>query len=152
MGDELSFFGIKTKVQGVLQMTDTPIDDFHFLSEKQYLELKGKEGKLFIKISSEDIPKLFYKYDGNDTSLRFNLSEGSMNDYHFIEIDGKTYVPIIFGAKEAEMMKEEKIFSKTGDRIEGFFGTNAVVIGIIEPTDTALDMIHLMPLDSGQLE
>ena len=150
ISDELTFFGIKTKVQGILEMTDTPIDNFHFLSEKQYLELKGKEGKLFIKISSEGKPKLFYKYNLNDTSLKFNLSDGNMNDYNSVDIDGKTYVPIILGAKEAEMMKEEKLFSKTGDKMEGFFGTNAVVIGIIEPTDTALDMIHMIPLDEKQ--
>jgi hypothetical protein len=50
------------------------------------------------------------------------------------------------GGKEAEMMIKEKMFSNVGDKIEDFFGKPVFIAGILEPTNTTLDMLHYMLL------
>lgn len=52
---------------------------------------------------------------------------------------------IVIGSKEAEMMREEGLFSKVGDTIDNFFGVPKVrIAGILAPTNTVLDEYHLM--------
>ena len=52
---------------------------------------------------------------------------------------------IIIGDSEARMMREEKLFTKTGDRIKDFFGLPEItVIGILAPTGTILDNVHIV--------
>lgn len=50
---------------------------------------------------------------------------------------------VIIGAKEAQMMKEEKLFTKAGDIIPNFFGLPQVrVAAVLAPTGTVLDEYH----------
>ncbi len=52
---------------------------------------------------------------------------------------------MVLGYEEAMMMKEEKLISAAGDKLENFFGLNQVIVaGIIKPTGTALDNFHLL--------
>jgi len=50
---------------------------------------------------------------------------------------------IVLGFSEAEMMREEKLFSSIGDGIEGFFGLDVRIAGILERTGTIIDDAHL---------
>ena len=52
---------------------------------------------------------------------------------------------IIVGSAEAAMMREEGLFSAVGDRIDGFFGQDVIIVGVLEETGTALDMMHVLP-------
>jgi hypothetical protein len=153
-GDELNdLFGINTKVEGILDSSGTFADDFHFLSSEQYNKLQGDSDVLIVKLKDENTPKLFYLYDAeNPSSAKIELSEGNMNLFndHFVGknySDKKIYYPIILGAKEANMMREEKLFTKTGDTIDGFFGKNVIIVGITKETNTGLDMIHIVQSD-----
>ena len=42
------------------------------------------------------------------------------------------------------MMKEEKLFEKTGDKIENLFGVNVTIGGIYNKTGTIIDEMHFV--------
>jgi hypothetical protein len=89
--------------------------------------------------------------DINETvPLKFKLAEGSMSGYNVHNLDGKIYYPIIIGSKEAEMMREEKLFVSTGDAIRDLFGNNFIVAGVLEETNTSIDMLHFVPLNESE--
>ena len=152
-GDKINdLFGINIIIGGVLSKTSTIIDEMHFVSLENYNKLNGKENIVFIKLTDENVSKVFYNYPiSKDINLNFKLSEGSQENYKTYDIMGKTYYPIIVGYNEANMMKEEKLFEKTGDTIEGFFGKDVIIVGIMEETNTGLDMMHLVPLSEEEL-
>lgn len=143
-GDSLKdFFGINTTIGGVLAKTGTPIDEFHFLSENQFSALQGEENRIFVEIEDKD-PEMFYSY-ANNSPLKFRFKEGSLKDYIIHEMAGEKYYPAIFGSTEAQMMIDEKLFTATGDIIKGFLGKNIIIVGILEPTNTTLDIMHILP-------
>ena len=82
------------------------------------------------------IPKLFL---GSDTiTNEFTISEwtGIMNS---------TGAEMILGYTEAQMMKRERLFTKVGDSLSGFFGLWTVkIVGIVWPTNTLLDEAHII--------
>ena len=148
-GDELKgLFGIDTKVEGVLSETGTFIDDMHFVSDEEYVKMDAEENVLFVKFKDSKTPKIFYLYDTNQPSpVKIVLSEGNMNLFYTHLIGNKLYHPVILGSSEAKMMREEKLFANTGDTIEGFFGKDVIIVGVINKTGTALDMSHVVEKD-----
>ncbi|MFA6213924.1 MAG: hypothetical protein WC717_01470 [Candidatus Micrarchaeia archaeon] len=144
-GDTLSgFFGINTKIEGILSKTDAPLDMFHFLSKRQFDSINGSRS--IFALAKEGTPKIFMKYDAN-SSLKLKIAEGSMNDFWARDVYGKRVCPIAIGADEAAMMRSENLFSKPGDQINGFFGNDVVVAAVLEKTSTPLDMMHLFSAD-----
>lgn len=136
-------FGVDIIIGGVLEKTNSPIDDIHFLSEETFEKINGDENKLFVKLKERE-PKLFLTYEIEDKNkIKFDLIEGNIENYKVTSIDGKEYLPLIIGYKEAKMMKDEKLFSKPGDKINGLFGNDFVIIGVIKETNTSIDMMHL---------
>ena len=152
-GDKIeNLFGMNVTIGGVLDKTGTIIDEMHFISEENYNKLDGKENVVYIKLSEENSSKVFYNYPLlKNTSLNFKLVEGDILNYKTYEINGKSYSPTIVGFNEANMMKEENLFKNPGDKIEGFFGRDIIIVGIIEETKTSLDMMHLIPLTKEEL-
>ena len=51
---------------------------------------------------------------------------------------------IVLGALEAETMKSEKFFEKPGDTINGLFGIDTLVEGVLEKTGTISDYFHFV--------
>jgi hypothetical protein len=83
---------------------------------------------------SDTEPKLFLETVTYDKNLP--LMEGSFS-----------LLPneVVLGVKEAMMMREEKLFTKTGDEITNLFGASKVKIsGILAETGTVLDYYHLV--------
>jgi len=148
-GDELKdLFGIDTTIGGILDTTGTFADDFHFLSSEQYNNLNGDSGVLLVKFKDVNTPKLFYLYDKNAPSpAKIELSDGNINLFYEHIIDKKIYYPLIIGSKEAKMMQGEKLFEKTGDTIDGFFGKDVMIVGIAKETNTSLDIMHIVEKD-----
>ena len=145
-GDELKdLFGIDTTVEGILDSTGTFADDFHFLSGEQYNKLQDDSNVLRVEFKDANTPKLFYIYDkDNPSPAKIELADGNINLFYEHIIGKKIYYPIIIGSKEAKMMQEEKLFTKTGDIINDFFGKDVIVVGIIKETNTGLDMMHIV--------
>lgn len=153
-GDNLTdFFGIeKVYIGGVLEKTGTPVDDMHFLSLHNFEKVNGEEGRVFSKLTPDKVPKMFYYLGLNESvPAKFVLAEGGMSGYKVHDLGGAEYYPLILGSNEATMMREEKLFRETGDVIRGFFGRNIVVVGVLEQTNTSLDMMHFVPLKADWL-
>jgi hypothetical protein len=146
------FFGITTTVGGILVNTSTSLDDMHFLSATQYAAINGEEGRVFVVRSPEGMGKLFYKKGiDEEIPLSLELAEGTMDNYQMQTVNGKQYNPILVGFQEAQMMRSEKLFTVPGDTIDGFFGQNVYVAGILAENKTALDMMHVTPFVQGEL-
>jgi Cu+-exporting ATPase len=83
--------------------------------------------KVFTTINAENIKGL-------------KVSEGSL----IIEDNS-----MLVGYDEAMMMKQEKLFSKPGDTLNDFFGINNMKIaGVLAPTGTALDKMHIVNVNT----
>ena len=148
IGDSLIDYDITFRVDGVLAKTGTFADDFHFVHSTQFTELKGDSDVLLVKFKDPTTPKLFYLYDKeNPSPVTIEFSDGSMALFYKHIVEKKVYYPVIIGATEAKMMQEEKLFAKVGDTIDGFFGKDVIIVGIIKETNTGLDMIHIVEKD-----
>ncbi len=92
--------------------------------------VNGKEIKM---VDSNGNPKAFVAIDQQGLDeLKLKEGDKSLGD-------NKVYI----GAEEAKMMREEKLFTRTGDKIQNFFGAPEVEIaGVLEPTGTVLDYYH----------
>jgi len=152
-GDTITgLFGINPVVGGVLKRTFGLIDDMHLVSETEYQKIEGEEGRVFIVIKDNKSPKLFFVLaTGADPPIQLPFAEGSLSEYTVREINGKQYYPVILGSGEAAMMKFERLFKKPGDTIEGFFGKNIVIAGILEKTNSIVDMAHISPLSEADI-
>lgn len=152
IGDPLEELGVNMTVGGVLEKTGTFVDEVHFLSERQFELLNATEGRMFVKFTAEGAPKIFYRLaPGSGLPANLSLAEGSMDYYEVHKIAGREYYPVIIGSSEAKMMREEKLFSKPGDRLEGFFGQDVIVAGVLNASGTPADMVHFIPLEEGDL-
>jgi hypothetical protein len=148
IGDDLEDYTITFNVNGILAKTNTFADDFHFINVEEYNLLQGESDRLLVKFKDAKTPKLFYLYDKtNPTPANIVLSEGNMNSYYQHIIGKKLYYPLILGYDEAKMMREEKLFSNTGDTLDGFFGKNVIIVGVMKKTDTGMDMLHVVEPD-----
>lgn len=61
-----------------------------------------------------------------------------------VYIGGKKYTPVYIGYDEAKIMTDEKLFTKEGDTIIGFFGNDVIVSGILPDTNTEYDTYHFV--------
>ena len=81
------------------------------------------------------VPKIFLGSNSIVSGLR--IQEGTATFTNAAEM--------IIGSKEAQMMKNERLISKVGDSLTNFFGLPSVkIVGILAPTNTLLDEIHIM--------
>jgi hypothetical protein len=150
-GDSISgLFGIDVEVGGILRKTGTIVDDMHFITRNDYVRLDGEEAKAYFKLSEDGEAKAFYVLASGESML-LDFSSGGWVDYQVKQYGGKPYYPVILGSKEARMMKEESLIGGSGDRIDGFFGQDVHIAGILKPTGTALDMMHILPLPESEL-
>ena len=148
IGDTLIDYDITFRVDGILSKTNTFADDFHFINAQQYTKLNAESNVLFVKFKDPQTPKLFYLYNKDSKApVSIKLAEGNMNLYYKHVIGKKIYYPLILGFDEAKMMREEKLFTKTGDTLDGFFGRDIIIIGILEKSDSSLDMMHVVEKD-----
>lgn len=152
VGDSVeNFFGLNATVAGFLVQQNAPVDDMHFVAARDFDAVQGEEGRVFFE-KLDGMPKVFYTLRvGEQTALVIPFAEGDATRYVYSDIDGKRYAPLVIGAAEAAMMREEGLFTAIGDRIDGFFGHDVVVVGVIEQTGTALDMMHVLPFDATEL-
>ena len=90
-------------------------------------------------IAEKELIKGFYPVDETNVPERF---QASIHGFDPVVSKGKTYLPIYVGSTEAKMMIDKKLITKEGDVIEGFFGNDVIVAGIIPETGTLLDTFH----------
>ncbi|MCX6793285.1 MAG: heavy metal translocating P-type ATPase [Candidatus Falkowbacteria bacterium] len=140
-GDNLTdFFGLaNVKIVGILTQTGTLIDDYHFINNKTLAKMTNV-ANIQIIADKENVD-IFYKGDKN--SLPDKL-KNSINSFEKIKINNKEYWQVYIGYSDAQMMINEKEFSKPGDIIEDFSGNNVVIGGVLPKTNTILDQMHFV--------
>lgn len=143
------FFGINTAVEGILKKTGQPADMLHFLSATQFAKIEGREGVVFSRLTEKKEPKMFFVYDLKDKPpFALPFAEGKIRDFaSYTDDNGGKICPLIVGADEAKMMREEKLFSSVGDRLEGFFGNDVEITGVLAKTNSSTDMFHFVSPD-----
>jgi len=151
IGDNIEDYTLQFKITGVLAKTNTFADDFHFVNQEQYNLLNGEENKLLIKFKDAKTPKLFYLYDINNSAVKIELAEGNIGYYNVQILNNKIYYPLILGYDEAKMMREEKLFTHIGDKLDGFFGKDVIIVGIIQKNNNSMDMMHIVQSDFFEL-
>jgi Cu+-exporting ATPase len=108
--------------------------------------MKNSESSNVIALkTSQGMDKMFYRLDGSvPKELQGKISKDGFNPVY---IGDKKYLPVYIGAKEAEVMLEEKLFSKEGDTLTGFFGNDVIVSKILTTTGTDFDNYHVVGRD-----
>ncbi len=93
-----------------------------------------------IKINfAENSPKIFAQISGSVVGLPMEKGSDQL---------GKD--EMIIGYEEAQMMLKEKLFEKPGDSLANFFGvTNMKIVGILKPTGTFLDNVHIIKSETS---
>ena len=147
----MGFFGINPSVEGVLENTNGPLDYFHFVSPAEFAQVTGDQNRIFIKMDGSTA-KAFYTNGPEAKKLpgSLSLAEGTYADYKRDEIVGNTYYPIIIGSKEAGEMRSEKVFANLGDSFEKF-GKRFIVTGILNKSNSIMDIAHIVPLGPNEL-
>ena len=136
------FFGVpEMKVVGILAPTGTILDQYHIVNSETFNQLISV-AKVETLLAPDGSTKLFYMIEKNiPEKLQANIPTDGLNAFY---IGGKKYTPIYIGADEAEMMIQENLFKEEGDLIEGFFGNDVVISGVLPKTNTILDNVHFV--------
>ncbi len=147
IGDNITDYDINFTIKGILTKTNTFADDFHYVNNEEYTKLNGESNVLLIKFKDKT-PKLFYLYDiNNPAPINLEITEGNLLYFNKHIEKNKTYYPVLLGADEAKMMKDEKLFTRAGDIINDFFGKDIFIVGVLTKTNTSIDMMHIVEKD-----
>jgi hypothetical protein len=138
------FAGGEINVTGVLEKTGTILDMAHIVSKGTFDAINSP--KIITKFTEEGMPKFFYIIDNSESNWPpgTEFAVGSKTDFVIRNIGGKPYYPVVLGSGEAKMMISEKLISGVGAKIDGFFGRDSYIVGILEPTNSSLDMLHFI--------
>lgn len=99
-------------------------------------------GNILKVTTPEGMEKQFYLI--NDKSSKEIVSKLPADGFNPVFIGGKKYIPIYIGYDEAQVMKNENIFSKEGDTISNFFGNDVIVSSILPKANSASDNYHFV--------
>ena len=137
------FFWVpKVKIAWILEPTWTFIDDTHILNSDNFNKLSLPEDLLITQTPFWEM-KYFYLFDGNNIPERFKtlINPKKLN----FDLNNKRYLAAYIWYNEAQMMIEEKLFSKTFDKIEWLFWNDIIVAWLPKKTYTLYDMFHFVP-------
>ena len=129
-------------VSGILNQTGTVLDGWHLVNRATLAKMSSATKLHFV--AEEEILKGFYPVDSTNIPEAFARD---MKGFDPVRMRGKTYLPIYVGSGEARMMIEKKLIAKVGDIIDGFFGNDVVIAGILPQTNTILDELHFVGED-----
>lgn len=146
-GDTIKdFFGLpEVRIGGVLKPTGTVLDEFHVMGKETFQRLKT-DAEVDALVTESGELKFFYRVsrDNSPEAFRTVMTEDAFTP---VKISGKRYLPIYIGSAEAEVMLAEKLITKEGDLIDGFFGNSVIVAGILPETKSVLDAFHFVGSD-----
>lgn|GEM_PF-826234 len=152
--------GINATVEGILQRTGQPLDNFRFLSAGQFAKIDGRGNEIFVRLDGKREPTVFFVInasnapadsgDPGSAGLPFSakFAEGRAGSLaSFSDEDGEKTCPVVLGADRASAMRAEKAFSAVGDRIVEFFGNSVEVRGVLSKTNSSIDMLNFVGSD-----
>lgn len=137
------FFGIPTtEISSVYLPTETILDFAHVVTD----ETKGdflRGAKIATKSLPDGTSKFFFVLDGKNTPPQYkDITEIKYTNARLI--GDKPRIPVFLGYEEAMMMIKEKLISKEGDFLDGFFGKDIFIARIMPRTNSALDYMHFV--------
>lgn len=98
--------------------------------------LKANESK--VGFDGRGFPKIMVTNDSLPSGLRFKAGTADFSNGG-----------VVVGSAEAAMMVKEGLIGGVGSELKGFFGSGDVrIAGILEPTGTFLDEVHVMDKDA----
>lgn len=110
--------------------------------EKKGTSQVQTDKNVVIAKTAEGMEKKFYMIgDGATNELASKLPADGFNTVY---IGGKKYTPVYIGYDEAQVMIKEKLFTKEGDTISGFFGNDVIVSGVLPKSNTLADTYHFV--------
>ncbi len=144
VGSELPdfFWAPKVRITGILEPTNTFLDDVHIMSSETFATVTLPENILITETPVGDL-KIFYLYD--ESNIPTPLQSIINPKKNLYTLSGKDYLPAYVGYTEASMMIEERLILKKYDTLSGFFGNNVIIAGLPRKTYTILDMMHFVP-------
>jgi hypothetical protein len=108
-------------------------------------EEQNMQSNVITIVEQDGTRKVFYPITGDiPAELKQYIPADGFNPVY---VGQKKYYPIYIGSKEAEMMRQAGLLLNEGDTIEGFFGNNIIVSGILPQTNTEVDMMHFIPAE-----
>ena len=92
--------------------------------------------------TAEGMEKQFYMING--TASKELASKLPSDGFNTVYIGGKKYTPVYIGYDEAQLMMKEKLFTKEGDTISGFFGNDVIISGVLAKSNSVADNYHFV--------
>lgn len=140
-GDNLkNFFGLPSvKVVGIVEPTGTLADSYHFVNKVTLAKMANVAAIKYV--AENEIIKGFYFVTATNTPEKL---KNEIKGFEEVTLGAKKYLPVYIGSSEAKMMIEKKLIGKVGDSIEGLFGNDVIVAGILPETKTVLDVFHFV--------
>lgn len=92
--------------------------------------------------TAEGMEKQFYMING--TASKELVNKLPSDGFNTVYIGGKKYTPVYIGYDEAQLMMKEKLFTKEGDTISGFFGNDVIISGLLAKSNTVADNYHFV--------
>ncbi len=112
------------------------------------MENKEKTGQVqvdknvVIAKTAEGMEKQFYMING--TASKELVNKLPSDGFNTVYIGGKKYTPVYIGYDEAQLMMKEKLFTKEGDTISGFFGNDVIISGVLAKSNSVADNYHFV--------
>lgn len=112
------------------------------------MENKEKTGQVqidknvVIAKTAEGMEKQFYMING--TASKELANKLPSDGFNTVYIGGKKYTPVYIGYDEAQLMMKEKLFTKEGDTISGFFGNDVIISGVLAKSNSVADNYHFV--------
>lgn len=142
IGDRLqNFFGLpEVRIAWILAPTKTFIDEMHFFVDETIFDQLTWTHNIYFDTTPTQELKVFYLYGTGNWLYPKKLWTVPTQ---WIE----WYTTMMLWFDEALMMRKEKLYSKSGDRLDDFFWQNVQIWESLTKTFTALDMMHFLPRD-----
>lgn len=118
-------------------------DSSNLILQEKFYSKNNPESKIQL-IKEPNTVKLFYFINENNIPKNFDLKTSDLED---IYLDNKVYKSLYIGEKEAQMMMNNNLFKNVGDKINGLFGNDFIVKGILPKTNSILDNMHFVKND-----
>ena len=111
--------------------------------EQKLITLGNKETTVTI-IKEGEMNKIFLNAVTTTVAPQAINERVEQGGFRPIKLGNESYLPVVLGAKEAEVMKKAKIFTAIGDRIDNLFGNQVIVADLLPITNSIVDELHFV--------
>lgn len=135
-----NFFGLeKVTITGILEKTDTALDEVHILDSKNYEKiLWDAESLLYLPTQDNLGIRTFYLYENKNIPKIFESDIDLKNSFSW------EYLNMYLWFLDAQMMKDLWILNNVWETLDNFFGNKVIYTKKLKRTYSAYDMMHFV--------